>query len=160
MKTFILGALLAVLGGLYYLKFYKPSVVVQPLPAVVQAATPRPKPTQIKTKMYRWVDEKGVKQFSQSPPRDQRIRAEVIEVVSQADPENPALMYSSELKGKSLASRSTSSSKMVRSARQPNSSACMSAKRMLRSVRTQSYKDRNAHLQRMAQHKARVKRAC
>ncbi len=157
MKTFILGALLAVLGGIYYLKFYS----VKP-PVVVQAPTPTPtaRATQVKTKMYRWVDENGVKQFSQSPPRDRRIRADVIEVVSQAEPENPVLMYSKELKGRSLSSRPSQRSKMIRSARQPNSSACMSAKRMLRSVRTQSYKNRNAHLQRVARHKARVKRAC
>lgn len=161
MKTFILGALLAVLGGIYYLKFYSvPEVAIPSLPPVVQAPTPTPKPTQIKTKMYRWVDENGVKQFSQSPPRDARIRAEVVEVVSQAAPENPGLMYSKELRGRSLESRPSQSSKMVRSARQPSSSACMSAKRMLRRARTQSYTNRNAHLQRVARHKARVKRAC
>lgn len=162
MKTFILGALLAVLGGIYYLKFYsvEPPVVIPEVRSVVQASTPTPRPTQLKTKMYRWVDENGVKQFSQSPPSDARIRAEVVEIVSQAAPENPVLMYSKELKGRSLTSRRSGSSKMVRSARQPNSSACSSAKRMLRRVRTQSYTNRNMHLQRVARHKARVKRAC
>lgn len=161
MKAFILGALLAVLGGIYYLKFYKvPKVAIPSLPPVVLASTLTPRPTQVKTKMYRWVDENGVKQFSQSPPRDARIRAEVVEIVSQAAPKNPGLMYSKELKGRSLGSRPSQRSKMIRSARQPSSSACMSAKRMLRRIRTQSYTNRNVHLQRVARHKGRVKRAC
>ncbi|MFL0804784.1 MAG: DUF4124 domain-containing protein [Agarilytica sp.] len=164
MKTFILGVLLTVFGGIYYLKFYRATspIVIQKVGPPVQSLKPAetPKPTQVKTKMYRWVDENGVKQFSQSPPLDPGIKTEIIEVVSQADPENPVLMYSDKLKGKSLTGRSSGESKMIRSARQPNSSACNSAKRTLRSVRTQSYKNRSAHLQRVARYKARVKRAC
>lgn len=156
MKTFILGILLTIFAGIYYVKFYTPGQVQpQPQPKVTAAL-----PSQIKTQMYHWIDENGVQQFSQTPPDDENIEADIMEVVSEAEPENPVLMYSEGLKGKPIASQGSGSAKMVRSARQPHSTACKAAKRRLRSVRTESYKNRNAHLNRVNRYKSRVKSAC
>ncbi len=131
-----------------------------PTPIVKKEEAPHSK--KIKVKTYRWINKDGVLQFSENPPLNPDVKAEVMEVVTKAEPKDKdkVLLYAKELKGKNLRTNGGNAN-VIRSGRKLNTSAmCESAKRAVSSARRKPYTNYELHKRKMRRLEARVRTAC